>query len=128
MLRTIDLSSLGAEARGKFIQEVQEILRDVATFSPLGADTVKNLHAQNQKLVHRYSGHVKHGPAAGEISVLGALTNEHARLKTLVCADSIPSKTRLHCMQQQLGKRKGQPITASSSAKKLTLAKMFCVS
>ena len=117
LLRSADVNELQGGDRANFVAGVQQMLCDIATFCPLGSDTVENLHGQNQNNLHAWRGSSKGHAAAGETSVLSALTSEHMHLESLVYGETMPSKKWLDCMQKNTGRNKKAGNTPLPSTK-----------
>ena len=98
----LQLADLAAPAQ--FRQDVQKLLRDIATFSPLATDSVENLHGQNQFNQFTWRGRSKASPAAAEVSVLSALAIEHAHLKSVVMSETMPSRMVMAQMTKHIAK------------------------
>ena len=96
-LESVDFSTFGLDhiASGSAVKEIQDILCNIATFSPLATDTVENMHGQNQNQVSRFRGKSKAPAAAAEMSVLARLKNEHAYVKAIVMEKRCQRDSRL---------------------------------
>jgi len=98
---------------------LQEFLQDVATFCPLATNSVENSHAQHQHQLFTFRGKAKSPAAAGECSVLSSLIREHSYLKTVVLAQTMPSRLGVSTMLKHLGRKKG--IMPKLSRKRLVI-------
>ena len=103
LLRMVDVALLDDEGRGCWYKEVLGLLGNLAIFSPMASDAVENLHGQNQFNLHSWRGAPKGSPAAAEISTLSAACIEHSYLKSLVLAETMPSKMNMAQMSRRLG-------------------------
>eukprot|EP00439_Symbiodinium_sp_Y106_P010842 s10352_g1.t1 len=95
LLRALDVTALDSRGRQEHVKDIQQLLLDIATFTPLATDTVENLHGQNQNRLFVWRGRARGSPAAAEISVLSALASEHLHLKTLLMPETMPSSFRI---------------------------------
>ena len=122
LLSAVDVSALDLEARGRFIRETQLLLKDIATYCPLGTDSVENTHAQNQSKLFAWRGSAKGEASAAETSVLSALGVEHMTLKMLVLGETMPSIWRLASMQKQVGRKADVSRPLPSRSHRATVA------
>ncbi|CAE7641881.1 unnamed protein product [Symbiodinium necroappetens] len=126
LLRALDVAALDGRDRQERVKDVQQLLLDIATFTPLATDTVENLHGQNQSRLFVWRGRARGSPAAAEISVLSALASEHLHLKTLIMPATMPSSFRIAQMQRNIGRKRKAADTVLPHAK-TRLAAATCV-
>ena len=101
-----NIAELDPERQCKFICSTQGLLRDIATYCPLGTDTVENVHAQNQSKLFAWRGSARGEASAMETSVLSALGVEHMTLKIGVLGETVPSVHQVSQMQRRIGRTK----------------------
>ena len=122
LLRAHDLSAVGVDQRDACIQEIQSILLQIATFSPLASDTVENLHGQHQGKLFVWRARARGSPAASEISVLTTMAAEHGHLKALLLNETMPTKLQMAQMQRGLGRKRDAEVPLQSCKKRLAAA------
>ena len=86
------------------LQEVQGVLRHIASFTPVTADSVEVKHGQMQWAVaKRGSQFVKHGKAAVESALINNIVKNHCIVRDEVSKATLPSGRSLAATQRQLG-------------------------
>ena len=116
------LASGDLAAPAQFQKDVQKLLCDIATFCPLATDSVENLHGQNQYNQLTWRGTPKTSASAAEVSVLSSLTIEHAYLKSVVMAETMPTKMVMSQMTKHIGRKTKKPGIDQSPKKRLAAA------
>ena len=96
---------------------IQQLLANVATYSPLATDTVENLHGYHQSALHVFRGSPKTPEAAAEFSILASLKLEHAQLKAVVEGVTMPSRTRVAQQMRATGRTKGGKLNGHKNPK-----------
>ena len=107
LLETVDFSALDEAASVSQVRDLQQFLASVASFCPLGTDSVENVHGQQQSMLHCFRGKSKGEGAAAEVSVLSSLKTEHAFLTSIVQNKSLPTRRVVAQMVRNLGRKKG---------------------
>lgn len=105
------------------MKEVQDLLRDVATYSPLSSDCVEVSHGQYQNLFHRFRSGRKTAPTAAESSILCSLNQEHAALLRNLQTKTLPTKRSMASIARNFQREKGMKLLSrkkciQSNAKK----------
>ena len=122
LLQSVDFTILNPEDRCLEVQKIQSMLRDVMVTCPMATDTVENLHGQHQNMLHGFRGLRKDPCTAAELSVLAALKSEHAHLKHVVGAETLPRQKVIAAMARNISRgknvRKLQFEKPSSSIRK----------
>ncbi|CAE7199753.1 unnamed protein product, partial [Symbiodinium necroappetens] len=118
------LAGVEPSIRIQFARDVRGLLLSIATFCPLATDSVENVHGQNQFNQFTWRGTPKTSTSASEVSILSRLKIEHAHLKSLVLAKTMPSKRVMADMQKSFGctKKRSQPRPIASPKKRLAAA------
>ncbi|OLQ14908.1 hypothetical protein AK812_SmicGene907 [Symbiodinium microadriaticum] len=116
LLRATDFEHVAEADKSHLIYSLQHLLQDVATVCPLSTDLVENLHGQNQNALFLWRGSPKGPVAAAEMSILASAAAEHARLKEIVMAETMPSKMQLANMY------KGSAARCAKAKRRLRLS------
>lgn len=109
LLRTIHfLDEMPQAEKQNHVKHIQELLADIATYSPMATDSVEALHGQHQNMLAAFRGKLKSPETASQDSVLHSLKREHAALRLRVDADTLPPRFAVACLARNLGRRAGK--------------------
>eukprot|EP00438_Fugacium_kawagutii_P012659 Skav215614 [mRNA] locus=scaffold666:585055:598249:- [translate_table: standard] len=95
LLNSVDFAVLCKDTGADAVNQIQNILQDIATYCPLSSDPVEVSHGQYQNQFHRFRGNRKNPTTAAEHSILHSLKQEHAHLSKCVQAWTLPPKRNM---------------------------------
>ena len=100
----LDLKSKPFQEQDAARREVQGILQDIATWTPLSSDSVEIKNGQTQwSASKRGSQNVKNPRVAAETTLLQSAVKQHAWIQEAVSKDTLPSKAVVSGIQKMVG-------------------------